>query len=339
MPDPTVAAVLDTYAQGKHDDAIASPGLDQALSRFLLRLRLEGNAWINADPNRASSRRSTLAAFVLDLAHARLETDWKQTRDVLEWTCAELRAAGPPTPFERAWHMAVLSLAGRARDRGWLLGVGTLLPGEQPRRRSMVPPVPAHMSHVSDRYPDDPAVRLEWITAWMWGRDAEPIRNIRPDFVEWDNPNRRTRQRDAVALLVPLAAEPALAGEARLRIAQLHFLLRDYAAAHAAARQVHDTGADQARRYVAHVIAARSLDAMDRRGAAKEEYAAAVALMPAAQSASLALIARQFVDDDRAAAITLNAMGEGDDPWRLFPYGSFSQWTARRAALRALETP
>ncbi len=90
-------------------------------------------AWINADPANAEKRRAAVAGFVVELAGARLETDWGRLSDLIEWTCTQLlRASGPPTSFERSWHMATTALAGRARVRVWLLGPYARLPHQKP---------------------------------------------------------------------------------------------------------------------------------------------------------------------------------------------------------------
>ena len=71
----------------------------------------------HADPANAEQRRAAVAGFLVELAAARLESDWGRLSDLIEWTCAQLlRASGPPTAFERSWHMAT-HRAGRPRAR------------------------------------------------------------------------------------------------------------------------------------------------------------------------------------------------------------------------------
>lgn len=177
-PIPPVTQLLEIYSQGRFDEAVRAAASLAELEPFVERFVLEAPLWIRADPSAVGKRRSAAAAFVAELTHARLESDWKLLRELIEWSCTDLRAAGAPSSFERSWHLAVLALAGRARDRAWLLGTLATLPGERLRTQPSSYIGPLHMYHVGERFPDDTRLRLEWITAWTWGRDREPARSI-----------------------------------------------------------------------------------------------------------------------------------------------------------------
>ncbi len=41
------------------------------------------------------------------------------------------------------------------------------------------PPQVTHLMHALERFPDDPQFQLSRVVAWTWGRDGEPIRNVR----------------------------------------------------------------------------------------------------------------------------------------------------------------
>ncbi len=124
-----LTALLDTYYQGQYDDAVARARSVPDLGPLRIQFVQRAPAWINAAPGIARDRRAAVAGFVVELAAARLESDWGRLSDLIEWTCTHvLRAGGPPTAFERSWHMATTALAGRARVRVWLLGPYARLP-------------------------------------------------------------------------------------------------------------------------------------------------------------------------------------------------------------------
>ncbi len=109
-------AILETYLRGQHDEAVARAAALPDLGPLRLRFVQDTPIWINADPAKAAARRAAAAGFIVELAAARLETDWGRLSDLIEFTCAQLlRAGGPATPFERSWHLATTALAGRAR--------------------------------------------------------------------------------------------------------------------------------------------------------------------------------------------------------------------------------
>ena len=123
QPLVNLTALLDTYYQGRYDEAVAKAAALPDLGPLRLQFVQGTPAWINADPANAEKRRAAVAGFVVELAGARLETDWGRLSDLIEWTCTQvLRASGPPTSFERSWHMATTALAGRARVRAVAAG-------------------------------------------------------------------------------------------------------------------------------------------------------------------------------------------------------------------------
>lgn len=337
LQEPSTAGVLDRYAAGRVQEAVMAVATIPNLTLFTARYPSEALAWIGAGED-AVRRRRAAATFVLELTRSRLDSDWRLLRDLIEWTCADLRAAGPVDDFERAWHDAALALAGRARDRIWLLGEVPYLPGQKPRRLPVGANSPAHLLHAAERLPESSSIRLEWIMAWTWGRDREPTRNVEAGRIPVVL-GRRERQLDAVAALKPLTDDPVIGAEASLRMASLQFLLNDHPGALATASGIAATAAPPAVRYVAHVIAGRALDETQERDRAREAYERALTAVPGAESASLALAALRLTTGDGAETSALIDRAlvrtrDGDDPWRLFLYGSFRDWPARLRALR-----
>jgi tetratricopeptide (TPR) repeat protein len=302
--------------------------------------------WIAADPADAGRRRAAVAGFIVELAAARLESDWGRLSDLIEWTCAQvLRPSGPPTAFERSWHMATTALAGRARNRLWLLGPYARLPHQKPLKRALQkddPPSPLHLMHAIERFPDDPEFQLARVVAWTWGRDSEPMRNIRRDWQ--DNVNRyapaRPAQLEAITAFAPLLDSPAVAAEAHLRTGIMYTTVGD----HAAAVRSFDAAQPLARtaqlKYLSHFLAGRSLEALQRQDDAIAQYRRALDIVPDAESATVALASLQFLRGDAEPAIaainkTFAVATTTTDPGRLVGYGSYLHWPEIKAAMRA----
>ena len=346
-PTAPLTTLFDTYLQGDRDDAVCRAAVLDDLGPFRVQFIRDTPAWIAARPEEAARRRAAAAAFLLEVTHARIEEDWGRFTDLIEWTC-ELQRAGAPTPFERAWDVASVALAGRARARVWLLGEYAVLPHQTPRRRPPAIPgrgappgaavSPMHLMHALERFPDDPELRLARIVAWTWGRDQEPPRNVTERRIsssfDWRPP-----QFEALVSFEPLFDDPVVGAEARIRAGLIRAAsgdhdgaLRLYVAAQAKA-------ADPARRYLSFFLAGRALETLGHVDEAIAQYEKALAVVPSAESATIALANLEFGGErrDAAAARVAARFGRaerGDDPGRLAGYGSFMRWPELRDALR-----
>src|SRR5688572_20821632 len=338
--------LLETYRRGRHDEAIQKAAAVPELGPLRLQFVQQTPVWIAADPADAEGRRAAAAAFIVELAAVRLESDWGRLSDLIEWTCAQvLRAGGPPTPFERSWHMATTALAGRARTRLWLLGPYARLPHQKPLKRALQkddPPSPLHLMHAIERFPDDPAFQLARVIAWTWGRDSEPIRNIRTDWQR--NIDRwapsRAPQLEGVTAFEPLTRVPEVAAEAWIRTGLIYATVSD----HAAALRTFETAQPLARTpqltYLAHFLAGRSLEVLQRQDEAIAQYQRALEIVPNAESATVALASLQFVRGEAEPAIarinhTFAVPAPTTDPGRLVGYGFYLHWPEIKAAMRA----
>jgi tetratricopeptide (TPR) repeat protein len=338
-----LAALLDTYYQGQYDEAIRTGAALPDLGPLRLQFVQGTPAWIAADPAHAARRRAAVAGFVVELAAARLESDWGRLSDLIEWTCAQLlRASGPPTAFERSWHMATTALAGRARERLWLLGYLPRLPHQQPLKREPQendPPSPVHLMHAIERFPGDPQFQLARVVAWTWGRDSEPIRNMEPRAIERMRTTRPT-QLEAVTALEPLRDVPDVAAEAWIRTGIVHVTVGDHVAALNAFAKARPFAATTPLKYLSHFLAARSLEMLNRHDEAIAGYQNALEIVPLAESATVALASLQFLrgDEDAAAALidtTFAKTRTTTDPGRLTGYGFYLHWPEIKAAMRA----
>jgi tetratricopeptide (TPR) repeat protein len=341
-------ALLDQYLRGDRDAAVAKAAALEDLGPLRLRFVQDTPVWTAADPAQADVRRAVVSGFLLELTAARLESDWGRLSDLIEWQCVQLRAAHPtPTEFERAWHAASHALAGRARARQWLLGEFAVLPHQKPSKAPPSDPQnpPArHLMHALERFPDDPHFQLSRIVAWTWGRDAEPIRNLRREADEALSRAAATRRRlpsqlEAVIALEPLTKIEAVAGDAFVRIGVMHFVLRDYSAALRAYEQAQQVATDPATTFVAFLNAGRALESLQRPDEAARAYTRALEIIPDAESATVALAGLHFARDERDAAVTMidrvfNRRQSPPDPARLIPYGSFVRWPSLKSAMR-----
>lgn len=331
-------ALLDTYYQGQHDDAVAKAAALPDLGPLRIQFVQRVPAWIDADPVNAVPRRAAVAGFVVELAAARLESDWGRLSDLIEWTCAHvLRAGGPPTSFERSWHRATTALAGRARVRVWLLGPYARLPHQKPRTPSKDdPPSPLHLMHAIERFPDDPHFQLARVVAWTWGRDSEPLRNAGTRVTL----PMRPAQLEAIAAYQPLHAVPAVAAEAWIRTGLVHFTVSDHLPALKAFETARPLAASTALRYLSHFLAGRALEMLNRHDEAIAAYTSALAILPSAESATVALASLQFLRGEHDASVALidgafAKSGAATDPGRLTGYGAYLHWPEIKAAMRA----
>ncbi len=340
-PAPSLPSLIESYASGAYDDAIRQLAADD-VGRWRLAFVRDVPAWVVSDPERIDARRAAAAAFLLEVAQARLESDWGRLADLIEFTCADLRTSQARPAFELAWHRASVALAGRARARQWLLGENAVLPHQKPITRppqSKPDPNPKHLVHALERFPDDPQLRLARIVAWTWGRDNEPTRN-EPGFFEEFRPfgARANAPREAIHALEALVDDPVIGPEVYVRIAQMEIVARDPEASLRAAERA-QSGQSPAVRYLALYLSARALEALNRPDEAIRKYQSALAIVPRADSATVGLATLQFVRDERESAIGLmhQTFDQSSvlDPARLIGYGSFMHWTQLRDALRA----
>jgi tetratricopeptide (TPR) repeat protein len=340
-----LAGLLDGYYQGNYDDAVAKAAALRDLGPLRLRFVQDTPAWINADDGNVEKRRAAVAAFLVELTAARLESDWGRLSDLIEWTCTQILRTGPPTEFERQWHLATTALAGRARTRLWLLGPYARLPHQKPLNRKPDkddPPSPQHLLHALERFPDDPRFQLARVVAWTWGRDSEPMRNLRREWA--DNLDRqapsRPAQLEALTAYRPLLDVPAVAVEAHIRMGLIAVTVRDHAAALRSFEAAQPIAATPALKYLSHFLAARSLEVLRRPEDAIAQYQRALEIVPDAESATIALASMQFArgESDGPIAMIDKAFEKPvtvTDPGRLTGYGFYMHWPEIKAAMRA----
>lgn len=331
-----VLELLDRYERGDHDGVVAEITSVSDIGAFARELQRRAETWTTAQstvPATVAHRRLVVAVFALEIAAAHLETEWGTLRYTVEWACEWIRK-GRPTSIERVWHLAVVALAGGARDEQ-LLAYFPLLTAPDPMFRNRFISF-AHGNHASRRFPEDVRFRFAEAVASGLPGLAEPQR---------DAPLRLGREEKeagatAIRSLRKFVADPVVGAEAHLRIGYIDYCLGDIRSA-----TLHYQSALQATQdpfvvYLAHFLTGRMFDADDRGADAVTAYRQALAVMPRVQSGTMALAARLFGDEQPGEAYDIvNAAFAGQprppDPWRLFGYGDYRFWPDLIGQLRA----
>ncbi len=362
-------ALLDTYARGDRDQAIAAvtrAGKPQAQALRTM-LVATGHSWAHAVDAELRPRLLAAAAFGLEMEAARMERgDWLSLttsqcnpRCTLDWARTVLRARGPADEAERAWFTAAFALAAGVRD--WTFVYSPLsLPGPRTRISGLA-------MHALSRFPNEPRFKLaraiaiasryditDEMDAPREGQRTGPVQttSAAPLVVirdERGNP-RIAEQRNQQTLfakgeLTSLTADPQVGGEALMRLAYVHWRLAEYDDAIAKARlAIASESATAEQKYISWVIAGQAAQAAGQFGDAEQAYSGALTLRPDSQSAAIGLAALRFYRGDAASAYELidrtrTARPHDDDPWRLVLYADYPRLAERIAALRAAVRP
>lgn len=262
--------------------------------------------WIDADgPEFASRRRLVMATVALEAAYAALDTQWSNSKLLLQWACKVLRSA-PKQPAERDWHLAAIALFEGARD---LDALG------------------AHLGHVRERFPAEPRILL----AEAFRRESDYLDDVTSLGQEL-GPGRRVRTYEAAL------ATPGSAREAHLRAGFLFLQGRDFVEA---IRHLHlvDPPDDPGQLYLARLFEGWALQRQERPEEAARAFRAALDAVPGAYTASLVLALQLYRAGGAADADALmDAVAQAEppviDPWRIYGYGDLRRWPLLIAQLR-----
>jgi tetratricopeptide (TPR) repeat protein len=335
--------LLDRYLRGDFDAVVAAVDARDDLGATLDDLKDNGPRWIDAGGASGRERRRLAAAtFALEAARLGARREWKLRQRLplptdlyppgefvrwypatrlVEWGCALFRDAAP-APHERLWHLAALSVAERAQDYEFL--AGALVGGS---RTGFDSPINfedeiEHLKHVRTRFPSEPRVELAAAMA--------------TEMITF--PGARSPQQ-ARAALTALQDDEDVGGEATMRLGYLRSRLKDDNGAIEAFDKVERLTLDPWVLYLARYFKGQSLERRNRPADAERAYRGALAAVPGAQSASVALATLLSKGDRRAAASdVIRAMFETTpkpaDPWREYPDGDDRFWPALIAQLR-----
>lgn len=330
--------------RGDHAAVVAELEALKDVDDVLEQLRLNVPAWIAEAPERERAKRRLAAATVaLEAARAADQADWKWVRRLgaeadqveeadrifwktppllIEWGCAMLRHAGPATPAERTWHLAALAVAQRTGDFEFLIG--------SPWDARMNPDDEIeHLDHAARRFPREPrfnlaaGIAMEWVT-WPGARD----------FV-------RPRQADAaIKIFEGLFKDDAVGAEANVRAGAIHARANRLEDALEAFSRAERATRDRYLVYLARYFKGQALDRAGRAPDAEAALRGALAVVPQAQSATLALagvLAKQGRRSEAGALIEaqLATRPQPPDPWRDYAAADDRFWLELIAHLRA----
>ena len=346
-PPASPLILLDRYARGEFDLVITEIAQQENAAPILEALERDGAAWIARDGESARARRELAAAtFALETARVHEWTEWKyikdqpemkppappagaepskappyKPRDVLEWQppprliewgCRLFARDATPRPIERWWQLAALAVAQRAEDFQFLVG-NPFAKREFSNPQDEI----EHLLHVIKRFPDEPRFNLAQGIAveWLW-----------PD--------------EAGRVFVPLTGDPAVAGEAGMRLARtMTRSPRNQQNAVEAFERAERLTRDPYVVYLTRYFKGQHLERQGRQPDAERAYRGAVATIPNAQSATMALSALLFRRDRRSeaeslAAAMLSAKPQPVDPWRAYAHADDRFWPQLIGRLR-----
>jgi tetratricopeptide (TPR) repeat protein len=306
---PAASALLDRYIAGDFESTIASVAARNDYDGLLKDLDHSGVAWVDAGPPAQHARRELAAAtFALEAARVAAETgDWKWVQQVrlnapgtvhlpgippqtsraadalwwkapprlVEWGCALLRRDAEPSPSERVWQLAAVATVERAGDFEFLVGS----PWEE---RGNPKDEFEHLKHVIPRFPDEARFALAQavaIESHTWRSGYRLPRSLVANAP------------DAVNALDHMSKDDAIGAEASLRLGYLRLRLNRVDDALTLFARVQTTTRDRYLIYLAHYFRGQALERKNQPSDAEHAYRSALATVPRAQSATMALAA------------------------------------------------
>lgn len=369
-PSSRADDILDAYESRDFDAALKLMRGEKSAEKIAHAFQTRAGAWVAEAPAaQAAFRRRVAASAAIELVAERMNPDWPDLRDLLEWACQILRQDPAPAEWQRAWLLGSIALAERAHDYPMLLGdptadaeasapgtnlstiavlqrLGVLEEGAQPTSY-------LHLAHAIARFPDEPRFELahivmsdpQWVDvavedAWS-SDDALKLAAVQPgaDAVRAEIARRYWLRTVAAAYVALADKAPALAVECHVRAGLAYWRLHQFDTAAAQFRRV--TGGDREWRSLAAFMRGDLAERASDREAAIGFYRDALAADPASRSAGSRLGALLFLSGERAEAdgvMTRLLQAPPHDPWREVAYGDFRHWPEYRDALRA-ETP
>jgi tetratricopeptide (TPR) repeat protein len=336
---PPPLALLDRYAAGDFDQALADLRVGKDFETLWTALRDNGQRWIDGGPPADRARRR-LAAATFALEAARLD-EWRAWKKIvrpplmevvigaspmnpggakdsfqplnalfwspapmlLEWGCQRMRESGAGDVNERRWQLAAIGVAERSEDAQFLVGDQRrglgYKAGEIVNEQTEI----RHLDHARTRFPAETRFQL-----------AEGIARYR----DWPD--------DAAKAFTALEDDPAVGAEALIRNGQLWLERQVFDEAYARFDRGEHMTRDPYLMYLAAYL--RGLGYSRQRIVVKAEAAWRQALRywPKGQSASIAL-ATLLAHQDRHAEARRVIVDAGisevptPDPWREFAHG------------------
>jgi tetratricopeptide (TPR) repeat protein len=356
---PAVTAFLDQYLAGASDEVVAELSRRDDFDDLLEELRADGRGWtLAAGPGDARRRELAAATFALEAARAaqrvmdwkwvqrvrlasireapnRLDTGlspqyvapdslwWKPPPLLIEWGCELLRQQPEPTAAERLWHLAAMAVAQRVSDYEFLIGS----PWDE---RGNPEDEFEHLKHSIARFPEEPrfglgqAIAVEWRT---WPTSAHRSRSSARNLP------------DAVSAFREAMKNDVIAPEAMVRLGVVELRRRRPDDAIRLFERVVAATRDPYLVYLAHYFRGQAHERENEPERARDAYRAALATIPRAQSATMALAAMLArADRPLEAAELVEASLQAPiamDPWREYAAADDRFWPYLIGRLRA----
>lgn len=359
LQTPAIHGQLDAYLRGEFEKVIADVAARGHFDDLLDDLKRHGPAWIQAGGPAERARRVLAAStFALEATRAAEDEDWKWIQRInvvqgdgpkgflpqtyrpepalwwkpppllLEWGCATLRDSGVPTPVERIWHLAALSVAERRSDFEFLLGSPWEL-RENPKDEI------EHLNHASFRFPDEPRIALAQSVAMEWRTWPLTARHARTTVL---NPA------DAMRAFERQLNDPVIGAEAALRLGALRLRGRNVTGAIELFDRVERQTRDRYLIYLARYFGGQARERQSKPADAEKSYRGALATIPNAISATMALAAVLTRDGRMTEASTLveaavTASPRPVDPWRTYAAADDRFWPVLIARLHTTIAP
>ena len=340
---PAVAyPLLDRYLKGDFDAVVRDLQALESFDELLAQLTRGGPIWVDRDPADRPRRRLAAATLALEAARVADKVDWKWVQRLkaqgnepqgadhifwkappllIEWGCALMRTEPRPAPVERIWHLAAIAVAQRAGDAEFLIG------SPFAERMNAADEID-HVYHASGRFKNESRFTLAIpiaVDALTWTRVRGSVAR---------------RQADAAARAFEnLLNDESVGGEAAMRLGALH----------ARRGRVNDALGmfDRAERrtrdryviYLTRYFKGQALQNASRLADAEAAYRGALATIPQAQSATIALAGLLAKTGRRAEAAELidaqiSTSPAPADPWAGYGAADDRFWPQLIARLR-----
>jgi hypothetical protein len=352
--DRSVVAMLDRYAAGQFDAVVAELHGEIDFDAVLEQLEQGGQSWIDAaGAGHVRRRRLVAATFALEAARAGAWRDWKRTQRqprmcadlppdlppgfgarppecyqppsvlhwkapplILEWACGLMRRDETPEPVERWFQLAALAVAQRSEDVQFLIGDPYIGVGVGTAEIANTQDEIKHLEHATTRFPGE----MRFLLAQGIARE-------------------RAWPEEAVTAYEALEHDPDVGGEATMRLGALQLRQRNLSNAFESFDRAEEITRDPYVIFLARYFRGQAHERQRDVDDAEEAYRGAVAAVPHAQSATIALAALVFRDGRRAEAQQLiHQMLAADprprDPWRRFVHADDRFWPQLVARLR-----
>jgi len=333
QPLPPLADLLGQYAEwvgGRHSSVDLNAVDLETARRELGRL---DPATIPVDPAWSADqarvmRRRLMTSFALELAAVGSTRHASSAARLVEWACPYVRAHAPVNDFDRAWQLAALSVLEGGIDSRTL--------GD-------------HVAHTQAAFPGEPRLTLargvaeEQFNApsevLVRSETAAGLQRARDALMRAEGEGFRAAER-AIARFQEASHVEPVAGEALLRAGDVQLRPGHYDAALTTWNGLEARTTDPALRYLLYLFRGLAYEGRARIDDARASYKAALAMSPAAHSATLRLAALDFRNghDDDHVALTDALLRDDDprrDPWWSYYAADWRFWYPRIAAVRA----